>query len=108
MAISDVAEYAHLTKDEVEQLGREFDAIRAEIEESRGAKDAAYINKVITTQRWMAAAARIGLIISSPFPSVRKPAVAASAVTLGLAKILENMEIGHNVMHGQWDWMNDP
>ncbi|HVS68307.1 MAG TPA: acyl-CoA desaturase, partial [Mycobacteriales bacterium] len=23
-------------------------------------------------------------------------------------KILENMEIGHNVMHGQWDWMNDP
>ena len=27
---------------------------------------------------------------------------------LGLAKILENMEIGHNVMHGQWDWMNDP
>ena len=18
------------------------------------------------------------------------------------------MEIGHNVMHGQWDWMNDP
>ena len=27
---------------------------------------------------------------------------------LGIAKILENMEIGHNVMHGQWDWMNDP
>ena len=30
------------------------------------------------------------------------------AATLGLAKILENMEIGHNVLHGQWDWMNDP
>ncbi|MEA2480306.1 MAG: NADPH-dependent stearoyl-CoA 9-desaturase, partial [Thermoleophilaceae bacterium] len=28
--------------------------------------------------------------------------------TLGAAKILENMEIGHNVLHGQWDWMNDP
>jgi fatty acid desaturase len=27
---------------------------------------------------------------------------------LGLAKIVENMEIGHNVMHGQWNWMNDP
>jgi Oxidoreductase FAD-binding domain len=25
-----------------------------------------------------------------------------------VAKILENMEIGHNVMHGQWDWMRDP
>jgi linoleoyl-CoA desaturase len=27
---------------------------------------------------------------------------------LTLAKILENMEIGHNVMHGQYDWLNDP
>jgi len=27
---------------------------------------------------------------------------------LGVAKIIENMELGHNVMHGQWDWMNDP
>src|SRR3546814_15057841 len=27
---------------------------------------------------------------------------------LSIAKILENMEIGHNVMHGQWDWMRDP
>jgi fatty acid desaturase len=32
----------------------------------------------------------------------------AGTATLSLAKILENMEIGHNVMHGQWDWMNDP
>ena len=27
---------------------------------------------------------------------------------LGLSKILDNMEIGHNVMHGQYDWMRDP
>jgi linoleoyl-CoA desaturase len=27
---------------------------------------------------------------------------------LALAKILDNMEIGHNVLHGQWDWMRDP
>jgi fatty acid desaturase len=33
---------------------------------------------------------------------------AVGAATLGMAKILENMEIGHNVLHGQWDWMNDP
>ena len=37
MAIADVKEYTHLTEDEVEQLGRELDAIRAEIEESRNA-----------------------------------------------------------------------
>jgi NADPH-dependent stearoyl-CoA 9-desaturase len=27
---------------------------------------------------------------------------------LAFAKSVENMEIGHNVSHGQWDWMNDP
>ncbi|MBU1801667.1 MAG: acyl-CoA desaturase [Actinobacteria bacterium] len=109
MAIADVKEYCHLTPEEVEQIGAELDAIRAEIEESRGDADAAYINRVITVQRWMAAAARIGMIVSSPMDKkVRGPVLAASAVSLGLAKILENMEIGHNVMHGQWDWMNDP
>ncbi len=24
------------------------------------------------------------------------------------SKIIENMELGHNIIHGQWDWMNDP
>jgi fatty acid desaturase len=27
---------------------------------------------------------------------------------LAYAKSVENMEISHNVLHGQWDWMNDP
>jgi len=103
MAISDVKEYAHLSEEEVEQLGRELDAIRAEIEESRGDADAAYINRMIKIQRGLAAAGRATLFLSN-----RKPAWAAGAAMLGLAKILENMEIGHNVMHGQWDWMNDP
>ena len=103
MAISDVKEYAHLSEEEVEQLGRELDAIRAEIEEARGDSDAAYINRIIKIQRGLAAAGRVAL-----FASNRKPAWALGATMLGLAKILENMEIGHNVMHGQWDWMNDP
>ena len=109
MAIADVAEYTHLSPEEVEEIGRELDAIRTQIEESRCDRDAAYINRVITTQRWLAAAARIGMIVSSPLDAkARRPLLAASAISLGLAKILENMEIGHNVMHGQWDWMNDP
>ena len=28
--------------------------------------------------------------------------------SLALSKVLDNMEIGHNVLHGQWDWMRDP
>ena len=103
MAISDVKEYTHLSAEQVDELGRELDEIRAEIEASRGAADAAYINRVITVQRRLAAAGRITL-----FASRYKPAFVAGTAMLGVAKILENMEIGHNVMHGQWDWMNDP
>ena len=36
------------------------------------------------------------------------PAWIAGTTMLALSKILDNMEIGHNVMHGQYDWMGDP
>src|ERR1035437_7170748 len=103
MAISDVATFAHLSEAAVEALGREFDAIRRDIEESRGADDAAYISRIISIQRRLMVAARLTLFASS-FP----PAWVAGTAMLAAGKILENMEIGHNVMHGQWDWMNDP
>jgi fatty acid desaturase len=32
---------------------------------------------------------------------------ALGTATLAYASV-ENMEISHNVSHGQWDWMNDP
>ena len=54
-------------------------------------------------RRLVVARARILL-----FASRYQPAWLAGTAALSLAKILENMEIGHNVMHGQWDWMNDP
>jgi NADPH-dependent stearoyl-CoA 9-desaturase len=103
MAISDVATFAHLSEADVEALGREFDAIRQDIEESRGAEDAAYIGRIISAQRRLMVAARLTLFASA-FP----PAWVAGTTMLAAGKILENMEIGHNVMHGQWDWMNDP
>jgi len=108
MAISDVKEYAHLSEEDVEQLGRELDALRAEIEESRGEADAAYITKLIKIQRLMMVAARVTMIVSAYDKRTRLPGAVVGGTVLGLAKILENMEIGHNVMHGQWDWMNDP
>ncbi|MBL1076256.1 fatty acid desaturase [Nocardia sp. 2] len=103
MAISDVKEYAHLTPEDVEAIGAELDAIRREIESSRGASDAKYIRNVIRLQRGLEISAR-GVLFFSLFP----PAWIAGTAMLGVAKIIENMEIGHNVMHGQWDWMNDP
>ena len=108
MAISDVQEYMHLTDEEIEQLGRELDELRREIEESRGDKDAAYINRLIRIQRGLAVAGRLTLLLGTQSKKTRMPAAVAGATLLGLHKILENMEIGHNVMHGQWDWMNDP
>ena len=69
MAISDVQEYTHLTDEEIDQLGRELDALRAEVEESRGAADAAYINRMITIQRSLAAAGRITLFASKWKPA---------------------------------------
>ncbi len=103
MAIADVKEFAHLTEEDVAEFGRELDQLREEIENSRDADDAAYIHNMITFQRRLATAGRITL-----FASRYKPAWIAGTAMLGVAKILENMEIGHNVMHGQWDWMNDP
>ncbi|MGH7721609.1 MAG: fatty acid desaturase family protein [Candidatus Dormibacteria bacterium] len=103
MAISDVTTFAHLSPSDVEALGREFDEIRCDIEASRNADDAAYIRRLISVQRRLVAAARVTLFASA-FP----PAWAAGTAMLATGKILENMEIGHNVLHGQWDWMNDP
>jgi linoleoyl-CoA desaturase len=94
---------AHLTDEDIETLGAELDAIRAEVVASRGESDAAYIRKVIDVQRKLELSSRAVLLFSL-FP----PAWLAGTAGLSVAKILENMEIGHNVMHGQWDWMNDP
>ncbi|GAC49304.1 fatty acid desaturase family protein [Gordonia aichiensis] len=103
MAITDIDRYAHLTEADVETLGAELDAIRRDIEESRGVPDAKYIRRTIAFQRGLAASGRVVLMFSN-----RKPAWILGTAMLGVAKIVENMELGHNVMHGQWDWMNDP
>ncbi|MCK5756735.1 MAG: acyl-CoA desaturase, partial [Mycobacterium sp.] len=58
MAISDIPEYAHLTDADVAALGRELDAIRADIEADRGERDARYIRNTIRFQRGMELAGR--------------------------------------------------
>jgi fatty acid desaturase len=103
MAITDLKQYAHLSAEDVEALGRELDAIRADIEESRGERDARYIRRAIQLQRALVVGARIVLMASR-----NKYAWVAGTAMLGAGKIIENMELGHNITHGQWDWMNDP
>jgi linoleoyl-CoA desaturase len=58
---------------------------------------------VIAVQRSLELGSR-AVLLASRFP----PAWLLGTVGLSVAKILENMEIGHNILHGQWDWMRDP
>src|SRR3954462_7697235 len=103
MAITDVPAFTHLTDADIESLAYELDAIRQDIEDSRGERDARYIRRTIAAQRALEVAGRVMLAASS-----RRSAWGAGRGSLGVAKIVENMEIGHNVMRGQWEWMNDP
>jgi fatty acid desaturase len=92
-----------LSPEQIEELGREFDELHEQVKADLGDRDAKYIRSMIAFQRRLALIGRAELVASR----WRIP-WALGAATLGMAKILENMEIGHNVMHGQWDWMNDP
>jgi linoleoyl-CoA desaturase len=94
---------AHLTDEQIEEFGKECDAIHDSVYDDLGDRDRAYIVAMIGLQRRLAVMGRV-LLLGSRF----KPAWIAGTAALSSAKILENMEIGHNVMHGQWDWMNDP
>ena len=103
MAIADIAAYAHLSEADIEALGDELDSIRRDIEDSLGERDAAYIRRTILFQRTLDVAARLVIACSRS-----RVGWLAGTAALGVAKSVENMEIGHNVTHGQWDWMNDP
>lgn len=106
-----------LTAAQIEEFGRELDAIRDEVMDSRGERDRRYILRLIKTQRSMALGGRILIYAALFFLPAWGHAfagwgstlsiMALGTVLLGLAKILENMEIAHNVLHAQWDWMKD-
>ncbi len=92
-----------LTPEQLEAIGREFDELHDQVKDDLGERDARYIRSIIELHRRLGLIGRAELVASSFWP-----AWILGTATLSLAKILENMEIGHNVLHGQWDWMNDP
>jgi fatty acid desaturase len=92
-----------LTPEQLDEIGVAFDELHEKIKADLGESDARYIRSMITLHRRLGAMSRLVLIFSK-----YKPAWVLGTAGLSVAKILENMEIGHNVLHGQWDWMNDP
>jgi fatty acid desaturase len=91
-----------LTPEQLEAFGQELDAIRAGVVADLGQPDVDYINNLIRVQRGLEVAGR-GLLFLGFLP----PAWIGGTAALSLSKILDNMEIGHNVMHGQYDWTGD-
>jgi linoleoyl-CoA desaturase len=92
-----------LSEEQIEALADELDAIRDRVYADLGDRDRRYIESMIEMQRRLAVIGRV-LLLGARY----RPAQVAGTAALSMAKILENMEIGHNVLHGQWDWMNDP
>lgn len=84
-------------------LRAELDALRQEFAAKVGVRDAEHIRTVRAAARFSHAAGRLLLQLS--FEPV---GWTAGVVALATHKVLENMEIGHNVLHGQYDFMRDP
>lgn len=94
----------YLNPEQVEAFGRRVEEIRREVMENLGEADAKYIYKIRNFVRYSEIASRGMLMFGGWIP----PVWLAGTGLLGLSKIVENMELGHNVMHGQFDWLNDP
>ena len=101
-----------LTSAELGHFGAELDALRTRTVATLGQGDANYIRRIVAVVRYTGFAGRlllmIGAIGGAFVHAVLWPACIAGTLLLALSKILENMELGHNVMHGQYDWMRDP
>src|ERR1700756_3233583 len=92
-----------LTPEQADAFGRELDAIKERVMADLGQRDADYIRSVIKTQSALEVGGRALL-----FAGILPPAWLAGTAVLGVAKILDNMEIGQNIIDGQYDWMRDP
>ncbi|MFG0381394.1 fatty acid desaturase family protein [Pseudomonas sp. zbq_18] len=92
-----------LNRAELEAFAAELDGLRQAVVADLGEADARYIRRVRSVVRLCCWSGR-ALLMLGWFP----PTWLLGTLLLGLGKILENMELGHNVMHGQYDWMNDP
>ncbi|HYG93569.1 MAG TPA: acyl-CoA desaturase [Nocardioides sp.] len=89
-----------LTEEQIDRFGAELDAIRQRIIADLGEADAEYLRKVVKAQRTFEVAGRAMFYLPPLWPM--------AVASLSVSKILDNMEIGHNVMHGQYDWLGDP
>lgn len=89
-----------LSPEQFDAIGKDFDAIRNRVKAELGERDASYIRKLVKRQRQLEVGGRVMMMLPPTWP--------LGVAALSASKILDNMEIGHNVMHGQYDFMGDP
>ncbi|ROR89830.1 fatty acid desaturase family protein [Nocardioides aurantiacus] len=92
--------HTRMSDEQLEKFGEEMDAIRQRVIADLGEADATYIRGIVKKQRQLEVAGRALMYLPPAWP--------LAVASLSVSKILDNMEIGHNVMHGQYDWMGDP
>jgi len=93
-----------LSPEETLEFCRRVDEIRESVMCNLGPKDAEHIYKVRNFVRVTEITSRAMLMFGGWLP----PVWIIASLMLGVSKIVENMELGHNVIHGQYDWLNDP
>lgn len=93
-----------LSIEQTAEFGRRVEQIRRDVMQNLGEQDAQYIYKIRNFVRYSEIASRGMLMLGGWIP----PVWVVGTGLLGISKIVENMELGHNVMHGQFDWLNDP
>ena len=104
VTFSENSKTKHLSPEQIEAFGRRVEEIRQNIMSDIGEKDAKYIYKIRNFVRYSEISSRALLMFGGWLP----PVWLVGTGLLGISKIVENMELGHNVMHGQFDWLNDP
>lgn len=101
---------APLPKAQSDALTVELNALYEGVMDSLGSDDAKYIQRIYATVVYSELVAR-GLLAVAGRMSSRRSQIGAwllGTSILSFSKILNNMELGHNVMHGQYDWMQHP
>jgi len=93
----------HLTREQIDTFEREVNSIRDSVMNQLGQGDVDHIRRMIRICRVSEVTGRAMLHFGMGLLSW-----VAGVLALANAKILDNMEIGHNVMHGQYDWTGDP
>ena len=88
---------------DLDLLARNIDGLRLRVGMRVGEEDAKYIRRVRLVARSLQVSGRVLIHVS-----IEPLCFSLGVISLGLYKILENMELGHNVMHGQYDFMQDP